>query len=112
MILTELILRTRPGFLQIRRSPAVEDFVAFLTSQRPQPKNEIAFQKAVFTKSLDWGYEQEWRVLAKDTAVGTNLFSDWPFDPNDLVAIYFGCRATPESKDKIIEAAKSLATSN
>jgi Protein of unknown function (DUF2971) len=96
---------------QVPSAASLEDFVAFLTSQRPQPRNEMAFQNAVFTKNLDWSYEQEWRVLAKDTTAGDELHSDWPFDPAELVSIYFGCRMDRESKDRIIAAARKLGTS-
>jgi hypothetical protein len=89
---------------------SIENFVAFITSQRPQPKNEMAFQNAAFTKSLDWSYEQEWRVLTKDTSMGAELYSDWPFSPAELVSIHFGCRSSKESKDKLTEAARNLGS--
>jgi hypothetical protein len=94
--------------MQVSTAVSLEEFIAFLTSQRPKPKNEMALQRSAFLKSLDWDYEEEWRVLDEATIVGVELFSDRPFDPDELVAIYFGCRTTRESKDKIIEAARSL----
>jgi hypothetical protein len=94
---------------EVYTATSLEKFVAFLTSQRPKPNNEMAFQRSAFTKSLDWGYEEEWRILTKDTREG--LFSDRPFDQKELVAIYFGCRTSAKSKDKILEICRSLGTS-
>jgi hypothetical protein len=39
------------------------------------------------------------------------LFFGRPFDPGELVSIYFGCRALEQSKARNIAAAKSLGTS-
>ena len=93
---------------QVNTAASLEEFVAFLTSQRPEPNNEKALQRSVFAKNLDWAYEEEWRVIAKDTSVGTESFSDRPFNPRELVGIYFGCRMTQQSKDEIIAAARGL----
>jgi len=59
-------------------------------------------------KSIDWDYEQEWRVLAKETSARADLFSYRPFDHTELVAIYFGCRTSEQAKDEIIAAARGL----
>jgi len=48
--------------------------------------------------------------LTKDTTPNAELYMNRPFDPAELVSIYFGCRANQESKDKIIEIAKNLGT--
>src|SRR5258708_7791396 len=94
----------------VNTAASLEDFVAYLTSQRPKPNNEKAFEKSVFLKSSDWDYEQEWRILTKDTRPDAQLFTDRPFDPTELAAIYFGCRTPQESKKTITAAAKSLGT--
>jgi hypothetical protein len=93
---------------QVNTAASLAEFVAFLTSQRPKPNNEEALERSVFVKSIDWAYEEEWRVLTKDTSTGTDPFSYRPFDPTELVAIYFGCRTRQQTKDEIIAAAKGL----
>jgi len=54
------------------------------------------------TKSIDWAYEQEWRIVSPP---GTQNVSSgfFPFDPEELGAVYLGCKITEDDKKEIIE---------
>jgi hypothetical protein len=45
---------------------------------------------AVYTKSDDWSYEKEWRILSYADAVDPAHYSDRKFDRADLCQLYFG----------------------
>jgi Protein of unknown function (DUF2971) len=86
----------------------LQDMLLYLTSQAPKPKSDDAFVKSVFTKSEDWSYEKEWRILRKVSEVGPDRFIDLSFPPEELVAIYLGCRVSESSKEEIIAAARTF----
>lgn len=54
-----------------------------------------------FTKSAEWEYEKEWRILATTEMSEQGNFI--PFRPEALVAIYLGCRVKPSNIRKIID---------
>jgi hypothetical protein len=95
---------------EVPNGGSLAQFVKYVTGQWPEPSHEGAFDKATFTKSLSWAYENEWRILDKEPAAGPTPYSDRAFEPRELVTIYFGCRASDSSKVDIIAAAKSLGT--
>lgn len=53
---------------------------------------EVAYQRSITTKSLDWKYEREHRLIFMDKA-GHHL----PFSPQALFGIIFGINATDET---------------
>lgn len=58
-------------------------------------------------KSQVWAYEREWRVLRRlkdDRDAGVSLF---PFGPNDLVSVYFGCRSSQSDIDRILSIVRN-----
>jgi hypothetical protein len=52
----------------------------------------------IFTKSIDWEYEREWRIWQQDVAPGLN-----PFNSAKLTGIIFGCKAKPDFVDSVCE---------
>src|SRR6202022_4288094 len=82
----------------------LDDFVKFLTGEGPKPNTENAWERAVFTKSSVWVYENEWRIISKKQPGEEGSFSFRRFHPEELVAIYFGCRISSASRDDIIAA--------
>ena len=54
----------------------------------------------ILTKSDDWAYEEEWRVLEYDHGPGV-----YQFPPNSFDAIVVGCRATDADVDRVVDLA-------
>jgi Protein of unknown function (DUF2971) len=110
--LDSALLAARPVFYsrEVPNAGTLAEFVKYVTGQWPQPSRVGIFEKSVFAKSVFWAYENEWRVLDKEATSGPDLHSDRPFDPRELVAIYFGCRTPQAAKTEIIAAAKALGT--
>ena len=74
-------------------------------------KSEIAVQKlmdeALFTKSPDWKYEQEWRLVSFSSSLDDKkLYLDLRFDPAELVGIYLGPFFPESRKAEILDLAK------
>jgi hypothetical protein len=59
----------------------------------------------LLTKSLDWEYEQEWRVILNKT--GDGLFDLRSVFEQEIDAIYLGCRMEPENRNEIISLVKN-----
>ncbi len=45
---------------------------------------------ATYTKAPDWSYEDEWRIVSYKRPSDSGHFTDYPFDPRELAAIYLG----------------------
>jgi len=84
----------------------LSDYVKHLTGQVPLDYDGL-FKVFAFTKSRHWSYEQEWRCvsLLRDKDAG---FDYDPLVPEELEAVYLGCRIEDSVKDKILV----LLTSN
>lgn len=56
---------------------------------------------AIYTKSPDWSYEQEWRIATFKRPMNTGHFTDYKFHPNELVGVYFGPLIESEDRTSI-----------
>jgi Protein of unknown function (DUF2971) len=61
------------------------------------------FEEAVFVKAIDWEYEKEWRLVGGWEKEKTEEFI--PFYPEELTAVYLGCRMSEKDKKEIKELA-------
>jgi hypothetical protein len=52
------------------------------------------FTEYQYTKTPDWAYEREWRIATFRRAEDSAEFSDWGFDPRELVGVYLGPRCS------------------
>jgi len=59
---------------------------------------------ALITKSNEWSYEHEWRLIVDKGATVCN------YDPKALTAIYFGCLMPIDQKEKIVQILKGSPT--
>lgn len=62
---------------------------------------QIDIDKQFLTKSEDWGYEREWRIVMKHNDVDENCLAN--ISPNDVEAIYLGCRMSQEDQRRIVD---------
>lgn len=47
----------------------------------------------MYTKSIDWSYEHEYRIVSGQGRDRNSSFEDLPFGPAELESVYFGVRA-------------------
>ena len=62
---------------------------------------EVA-SKYLFTKSLDWSYEMEWRLLKYSQGEGSRPFDDYEIAPGEIDSVYFGCNIESEKREIIL----------
>lgn len=55
----------------------------------------------ICTKSDSWSYEKEWRVWYPEPKVTTPLFTDMRLEPEEVGAVYLGCRIEASHRDSI-----------
>lgn len=60
-------------------------------------KLEKKIEEDLYTKSRDWQHEKEWRIIEKSDS------SHFRFQREDLVAVIFGYKIDPGTKERIIE---------
>jgi hypothetical protein len=57
------------------------------------------FQNSVYVKAADWAHEKEWRILGGWE--NQEETEDVPFKPEELTAVYLGCRIGDADQDEI-----------
>jgi len=59
------------------------------------------------SKSEVWRYEKEWRVITtlRDKSLSHEIL---PYAPEEVGAVYLGCKMTPEDRSEIIDITRSL----
>lgn len=84
----------------------------------PRPRTvmvESTMGELFFTKSAEWRYESEWRmVLPLDLATETKSTNDdkppvhlFAFPPDSLTAVVLGCRMSQEDRAAVVEALRN-----
>ncbi len=70
-------------------------------SGRQSIDDEKARELFLYTKSADWSYEQEWRLVAGEGVKPQEEIEYWPFAADDLKAVVFGTRASEVFRSQI-----------
>jgi hypothetical protein len=96
-------LFARPVFYsrEVQVAATLEEFVGYLTGQKPKPAASSAFMRSVYTKGSVWGYENEWRILDKKRPSGEGASLLRQFNSQELVSVYLGCRMLSEDRERI-----------
>lgn len=78
---------------------------AQLLMLKPELSTQQMLQTSTFTKSPDWSYEREWRVVTFKRPTDTGHFTDYRFDPRELVTIYLGPHIKSDDRARLIALA-------
>ncbi|WP_281761322.1 DUF2971 domain-containing protein [Pseudodesulfovibrio nedwellii] len=84
---------------------SAEEMASSLVGLSSQPIEEIVLDRFITSKSMDWSYEKEWRVVVHMSDDDSYVY--YGFQPAELKEIYFGCRVSEESKNRILQLVKS-----
>jgi hypothetical protein len=80
-----------------------QEWVKSMTGQKCFNAYEWQFyQPYALTKTTDWEYEKEWRVVSFMRKGETGYYSDYPFHPQEARSIYFGCEIADKDVNDII----------
>lgn len=83
---------------RVPRAYSRKDFIEDALGLNSLPDKAQALLPLVMTKSLEWHYENEWRIVEVATKEEKNLFADMLFSPRSLSKIVFGCRISPRNR--------------
>jgi hypothetical protein len=72
--------------------------------------DENLMEGYAYIKSDIWAYEKEWRVSTLMQEAGDKLHSEYPLYPNEIGAVYLGCRINLDIKTKLIHLLSSNTT--
>jgi len=70
------------------------------------------FNVSVYTKSIDWSYEKEWRVVSFKRPEENGSYSDYSFDGKSIGNLYLGPLVNNDAKQVLIDAAKRYKQMN
>jgi len=73
-----------------------------------QESTKILIDNLVYTKSLDWEYEHEYRLYVPMEISEHETHSFLRFKAEELTAIYLGCRMSEERKKSVTRLAKKI----
>jgi len=82
---------------------ADEEKLAKLLSGEGTIGTPDVFEEAVFVKAKDWQYEREWRLVGGWEKEQTAEYI--PFQPEEMTAVYFGCRISDADRAAIKKTA-------
>lgn len=56
----------------------------------------------VTTKTTSWSDENEWRIVSTKRAFDSGMYEDVPFSPQEIDAVYLGCKISDVDKKDIL----------
>ena len=60
------------------------------------------FIDSMYTKTEEWAYEEEWRVVSVKRPHETGTYGDYNFNKKELAAVYFGSECNPDDQSQIL----------
>jgi hypothetical protein len=66
----------------------------------------LFWEPYILTKTTDWEYQKEWRIVDFCSKGETGLFSDYRFEPGELCSVYLGCDISEKDAADIISLLK------
>lgn len=79
-----------------------DELVELIMELRPEKIEQLALRRFVTTKSIDWKYEKEWRVVSHLVKDG-HKYKDWDVLPSEIESVYLGCNIKEENKSSILK---------
>jgi hypothetical protein len=79
--------------------------LAELLSMPIEQAKRRLFDVATLTKSPDWSYECEWRIVSFRRPSNQGLFTDYEFNPLELAAVYLGPLMSAADREKLSQLA-------
>ncbi|HHT9106986.1 MAG TPA: DUF2971 domain-containing protein [Candidatus Wujingus californicus] len=79
----------------------MQEWIKHLTGQIELPFDDL-FRQFSTTKSCHWSYEKEWRCIGEKNHESTELFDFIPIMPQEIAAIYLGCKMSKKDHEEIL----------
>lgn len=79
------------------------EWVKSITGQKRLPFDKWQFYAPLtLTKTTDWEYQKEWRLVYFMRPGESGLYTDYPFNPAEVRSVYLGCKISDKDADDII----------
>ena len=101
----------RPVIYRDQRVHGIEspvDYVKGLEVSGVENARMIA-DRLLHTKSVEWSYEEEWRLSITDVVKTGEAASFFRFYPSELAEVYIGYRMSAEYRSEIIRLARTVS---
>jgi hypothetical protein len=84
-----------------------DELIKSVTGQKPLQTDDPRFwEPYILTKTTDWAYQEEWRIISFCNKGETGLFSDYRFSPRELRSVYLGYDISNEDATDIMSLLK------
>jgi hypothetical protein len=84
-----------------------QEWIQSITGQKRLDSNSWSlYAPYTLPKTIDWAYEKEWRVVSFMRSGESGLYTDYPFNPQELRTVYLGCEISDEDANDIIALLK------
>lgn len=83
----------------------IDEWAKILTGQQTLDLISV-FTKYACTKTPEWEYEKEWRIISFSRQGERGHFSDYRFNPRELRSVYLGCDISEEDRADITSLLK------
>lgn len=84
-----------------------QEWINHITDQKPLNVSQWKFyEPCTLTKTIDWKYEKEWRVVSFMDTEESGLYSDYLFNPSEARSVYLGSEISNEDTHDIISLLK------
>ncbi len=84
-----------------------QEQIKSITGQKAlDSKNWKFYEPYTLTKTIDWEYEKEWRIVSFMRPGESGYYSDYYFNPREIRSIYLGCEISDEDATDIISLLK------
>ena len=80
-----------------------QEYIKHVTEQNLLNVDQWSFyEPCVLTKTTDWAYQREWRIVSFSAPEESGYFSDNFFRPREVRSVYLGCEISEEDANDII----------
>ena len=80
-----------------------QEWIKHITEQNPIDVYQWKFyEPCTITKTTDWEYQKEWRIVSFSRLGESGHYSDYRFSPREVRSVYLGCEMSDEDANDII----------
>jgi len=80
-----------------------QESIKHITGQKLLNVDQWSFyEPCTLTKTTDWAYQKEWRIVSFSSPGELGHYSDYSFRPREVRSVYLGCEISDEDANDII----------
>jgi Protein of unknown function (DUF2971) len=74
----------------------------------PKDTAQLIFDRLIYTTSTEWSYEKEYRLTIHSSIPDNREYGTLQFHPEELTALYLGCRMKNADRQRVMELARTI----